>query len=120
MRALPPVQKTTAAYLQVTNEGPAALTITGATSNVSEAAEIHESSLVDGMMRMAPMGDVALSAGSMLAFTPGGNHLMLLGLARMPMPGESVELCLTFAERDPLCTEAPVRKGGTDGGHHHH
>ena len=43
---------------------------------------------------------------------------MLLGLAEMPAPGERVQLCLTLAVGEAVCTSAEVRKSA--GGQHSH
>ena len=34
---------------------------------------------------------------------------MLMKLSQVPRAGESVEVCLTFANHDDLCTDFPVR-----------
>lgn len=40
--------------------------------------------------------DLTVRPGKTLAFTPGGNHLMLMGLRRAPKVGERVKVTLTF------------------------
>ena len=47
--------------------------------------------------------------GDRVRFAPGGKHLMLMKLSQVPRAGESVEVCLTFANHDDLCTDFPVR-----------
>jgi len=37
-------------------------------------------------------------------------HLMIMGLDKMPAPGEQLTLCLELESMAPLCTVAPVRK----------
>jgi len=46
---------------------------------------------------------------------------MLLDLERMPAEGETLQLCLTPAAGDPVCTTAAVRRraGGGEHAHHH-
>ena len=98
VRALPPGQPNTAAYLTVTNAGDEAVTIIGGTTDIAEAVEIHTTREVDGYQRMEQLSQVPLAPGASSSFSPGGTHLMLLGLAKMPSPGERVQLCLTLAD----------------------
>ena len=120
VRALPPVQKVTAAYLTVTNTGTAPVTITGGTAELAEALEIHTTREVNGMTRMEPLPELVVPAGGSVTLSPGGTHLMLLGLERMPTPGERVTLCLSAADGSSACTAAEVRQGGANHDHHSH
>ena len=120
VRALPPVQKVTAGYLTVTNAGNAAVTITGGSAELAGALEIHTTREVNGMMRMEPLPELVVPAGGSVALSPGGTHLMLLGLERMPAPGESVKLCLTAADGATACTPAEVRQAAPEHDHHSH
>ncbi len=70
---------------------------------------------------MQQLETLELAPGARLSLAPGGTHLMLLELERMPAPGETVELCLELGSSDRICTEAEVRKSAKDNsGHHHH
>ena len=123
VRALPPGQPNTAAYLVVTNAGDSPVTIVSASSPIAGTVEMHTTREVDGLQRMERLDQVQVAAGSKVAFAPGGNHLMLLGLSRMPAPGQEVQLCLQTAGGDELCTFAGVRKsaaGDQTHQHHHH
>jgi copper(I)-binding protein len=121
VRALPPGQPNTAAYLVVTNAGATPVTIVSASSPIAETVELHTSREVDGMQRMERLDQVQVAAGGNVAFAPGGNHLMLLGLSRMPAPGQEVQICLQTAGGDELCTLAGVRKSAAeDQTHQHH
>ena len=92
-----------------------------ASSPLAETVEIHTSREVDGLQRMERLDQVQVAPGQSVAFAPGGKHLMLLGLSRMPSPGEEVQLCLQLAKGDEVCTLAGVRKGtGGEQTHQHH
>ena len=110
VRAMPPSQANTAAYLTLENTGQRALRIVGAHSHPEAVVEIHSSGIVDGMMTMQAVGVVNVAAGNSVEFGPGGMHLMIMGLAKMPAPGEQVKLCLEFESASPLCADATVRK----------
>ena len=60
-------------------------------------AMIHESREDDGIMRMLHVDAVEVPAESMVAFAPGGFHVMVMGLQPGELPvGEMVEATLIF------------------------
>lgn len=120
VRALPPGQATTAAYMTIRNAGAGPAIVVGARTGIADKVEIHTSRNIDGYVRMEQLEQVELAAGQSLELAPGGTHLMLLGLDRMPMPGENVPLCLQLAGGDEVCTVAEVRKTAAAGHAHHH
>jgi len=120
VRVLPPGQPNTAAYLTATNTVASAVTIVGASADIAASAEMHTSREVDGFQRMERLLEVPVAAGQSVAFAPGGMHLMLFGLERMPVPGEEVRLCLELAGGGQACTTAAVRRGSGEATHEHH
>jgi copper(I)-binding protein len=83
--------------------------------------QIHTTREVDGYQRMERLDGLTLAPGESVVLAPGGIHLMLLGLERMPGAGESVRLCLQLADGAEACAEAEVR-GATEAvpDQHHH
>jgi hypothetical protein len=120
LRAMPPTQSMTAGYLTLRNEGAGDRVVTGASSDVSPRVEIHTTVERDGMQRMEAVSRIPLAAGDTLTLTPGGYHLMLREMPRMPAVGESVMLCIEFSEGEPACTQAEVRRDAPDTDHSHH
>ena len=121
VRALPPTQTSTAAYLTVANEGEVPVKVVAASAPVAARVEIHTTREVDGLMRMEQLQELAVPPGMNVDLAPGGTHLMLLELERMPGVGEVIRLCLQLEPGGQLCTAAPVRKSSAaEGGHHHH
>ena len=123
VRALPPFQPNTAAYFTLVNRGEAAIAVVGASADVADKVEIHTSREVDGLMRMEQLQGLAVAPGEEVKLSPGGTHLMLLGLKYMPAPGDEVRLCLLLGSGEEVCTAADVvRDGGSSGGqnHQHH
>ena len=119
VRAMPPTQRSTAAYMTVDNRGDTDLTIVGATAGGAARAEIHISREKDGYMSMEQLESVVLPAGQTVRMTPGGMHLMLLELDKMPPPESLVQLCLNFSTGSQQCVDAPVKKGMAGGQSHH-
>jgi len=125
VRAMPPSQANTAAYLTLENTGKRAVRIVGAHSHPEAEVTIHTSAVVDGMMTMQAVDVVEVATGKSVEFGPGGMHLMIMGLEKMPAPGEQVKLCLEFESASPLCTDAIVRRAapaadGAATSHQHH
>jgi copper(I)-binding protein len=119
VRALPPTQTRTAAYLVVRNTGAEVIEVTAASAAIAGRVELHETLEVDGMMRMQQQSVVRIPAGASRAFAPGGLHLMLLDLTAMPAVGDAVELCLTI-DGVPICTSAETRRDAAPQGHDSH
>lgn len=120
VRAMPPTQRMTAAYLTVINRGDGPVKITGASSPLASAAELHESREVDGYTRMERLHQLPLAAGEAVHLSPGGMHLMLMGLEHMPAPGSTVQLCLSLSAGEAVCVDAPVKKDAGTTDHRHH
>lgn len=121
MRAVPPQQTTAAIYLQLNNPDAQQLTLMGASSSVAEVAELHAHQHEKGVMSMRRVAQVDVPAASRVVFKPGGLHLMLIGLKKRLLPGESVDLTLLFTDQDELAIDVPVLGIGEEApvGHHH-
>lgn len=120
VRALPPGQPNTAAYMTITNPGATAVRIVTARTELAARAEIHTTREVDGYQRMEQLKAVDLAPGQSVSFAPGGIHLMLFDLTHMPVPGDEVPLCLLFSAGAEVCTVASVRKTATEQVSHEH
>ncbi|GGD24675.1 copper chaperone PCu(A)C [Aureimonas glaciei] len=127
-RATPPGAKTGAGYLGLTNEGADADRLVGASSPVAAKVEVHQMSVVDGIMKMGAVeGGLEIPAGGTVALEPGGYHLMLTGLTRPLVEGEKVPLALVFERAGRVEVELAVDKigakapaDGAEGKAHHH
>jgi periplasmic copper chaperone A len=120
VRALPPVQPSTAAYLTLVNQGDVAVAVVGASSPVAKKVELHTTRKVDGLTRMEQLQGVAVAPGERVVLAPGGTHLMLLDLVYMPVPGDDIQLCLQLAAGGEVCTTAEVRADGPGAQEHKH
>lgn len=122
-RATPPGVDTGAGYLTIHNHGGQADRLIGARTPVAEQVEIHRSSEKDGMTRMEKVGDgLAVPADGMVQLSPGGYHLMLMGLEGQLSQGDSHELTLKFEQGGEKTVTLQVRAHDSDdsNGHEHH
>jgi copper(I)-binding protein len=106
-------RKQTAAFAVIENAGTEARAIVSAASDVTEKVELHEMKLEGSMMRMSPVERIEVPAGGRAELKPGGLHLMLFGLKRPLVAGESVALEITLDDGTTLSVSAPVRKRET-------
>jgi copper(I)-binding protein len=107
---------TGAAYLTIHNDGDEADRLTGATTPMAQAVEIHETRDENGVgtMRMQEDG-VEIPAGATVAFAPVGLHLMLVGLTASLLSDTTYELTLTFARAGKVTVTVPVRRDAPEG-----
>lgn len=120
VRAMPPTQRMTAAYLSCVNTGDAPVTLLGARADVGGHASLHATRRNGDRVSMEALESIVLEPGRRLVLEPGGLHLMLMDMPRMPTPGETVELCLVSSVGSH-CVAAPVRREAADvSGRHRH
>lgn len=123
VRALPPTQKVTAAYLTLHNAGSTNLVVNRFSSEVSDRVELHDSVLKDGQMRMQRLNSLTLAADQHQELAPGGLHLMLMDLESMPREGETVTVCVASDELES-CATLPVLRSAPQSmdamPHHNH
>ena len=77
----------------------------GASSPAAASVSLHRTD-ASGVMQATDA--IEVPAGAEVPFLPGGDHLMLEGLAAPLVPGDGVVLDLRFAEAGTLRVEAPV------------
>lgn len=108
IRLMPPNVTMTAAYASISSD--TADQLVSVSSEIAGKAEIHETSMENGMMNMRPVESVDLGAGSVVELKPQGKHIMLIDLTRSLKEGEQVDLDLEFAESGKQSVSFTVRK----------
>jgi periplasmic copper chaperone A len=76
--------------------------------------EMHETMQHGTMSEMRPIARVPVRDGEMLAFAPGGRHLMIYDLDRSVPAGGNVRLVLEFERGDPVTLDARLVPTGGD------
>ena len=112
-RATPGGAQAAAAY--VTLEAPAGDRLTGVSTPAAKKADVHEMSMDNGVMKMRPVDGVDLPPGQKVTLKPGGYHIMLTGLARPLVEGQSFPLTLDFAKAGARQVTVSVQKVGAMG-----
>lgn len=111
LRAVPPVSTTTAAYFTATNNSDGAMHITGVSTAIAGAAEMHDMSPnEDGTRSMRRIKTLELAPNESVTFAPGGMHLMLFRLSHVPVEGEIVSICLLTDDATEICQDFATKK----------
>jgi copper(I)-binding protein len=117
VRAMPPTQRMTAAYMVLGNDSEQVLTVSGVRVSGADAS-LHATTRDGDRMRMVAVPELVLAPGEQAVLAPGGLHIMLMGMQAVPAPGETVELCLQTSAGE-TCVEAPVRRDAPAPAHQH-
>lgn len=116
-RATPAGAMSGAAYMTLANKTQTADRLTGASSEVAAKVQIHEMKVVNGVMKMREVaGGLAIPAGGSVALKPGSYHVMLMGLKKPLVAGQSFALTLTFAKAGNISVTVPVEAMGATSG----
>jgi hypothetical protein len=98
-RATFALAKTGAVYLSIDNQSENNLKLLSVSvdSTVASDAQLHETLMEEEMMQMREATDgFEIPSGSTLEFSPGGKHIMLMGLEKPLTTGEQFVLSLRF------------------------
>lgn len=118
-RATPPSAKTGAIYLAITNNGTSAEILRDISSPVAASAMIHQSTMENGVMKMAHVMALEIPSGVTVELAPGGYHAMLMGLTAPLKAGASYDITLTFEKTGKVTLSVPVLAPGKSLQHTH-
>ena len=92
--------------VRVTGAGDA---LVAASAEIAEDAQLHEIATVDGSAMMREVaGGIPIAPGGSVSLRPGGYHVMLLGVAEVPAPGETFALTLEFERAGRVTVDVAV------------
>lgn len=103
-----------AAYFTVANGTKDAASLAAVTVAGTTKAEMHETS----GSSMAPITTLDVAPDSILAFEPGGKHVMLFGVSKSLKPGDMAKITLNFSGGKEATGELRVEAAGGDGHQH--
>ncbi|MCF3936308.1 copper chaperone PCu(A)C [Acuticoccus sp. M5D2P5] len=109
VRGTPPGAPVAGGYLTIRNTGSAPDRLIGGTATFAGAVEVHEMTMANGVMQMAPLPEgLPIAPGETVSLAPGGDHLMFMDLTAPAEPGTTVVVTLDFAEAGPVEMAMPV------------
>lgn len=101
-------QNATGAYMKITAmvDGK----IVGVRSDAAAMAELHEMRVDSSdVMRMRKLPDLVFTKGQTVEFSPGGYHVMLMGLKTPLEDGTPITLVFQFENANAQIEEVPVQ-----------
>ncbi len=109
VRTATPGARTGAAFMEIHNDGPADRLV-GVSADFAARAELHTHDMSDdGVARMGWVEEgFAIPAQGSHRLGRGGDHVMLMGLARPLAQGETVTLTLEFEDAGTVTIDLPV------------
>ena len=99
-----------AMYMTIRNPGNTPDRLIKAQSDVSQVVELHNMAMKDGVMSMYPVEAIDIPANGEAVLKPGGFHVMLIGLNRDLLAGDTMTVTLTFEQAGEITLQAPVRE----------
>jgi copper(I)-binding protein len=102
-----------AGYLTI-HGGPVPARLLAVESPAAGSTELHASMKMGagGMTGMQRLDGLDVPANGIVAFAPGGNHVMMFGLGASLKPGGTVPFTVRFARGPSLTVEAKVVGAG--------
>jgi copper(I)-binding protein len=107
-RATPPGIPVGAIYFSITNTGSTPDRLLSVSTPVAAKVQLHESRMVNGVMEMREVTSLECPPGATVKATPGGLHVMLLGLGAPLAAGSEFSVSLHFRDAGVLTFKAPV------------
>ena len=104
-----------AVYFLLENYSARQDTLTVVTSQAAEAVEIHETKMDRDVMQMQQVTSVPIPGKGSVEFSPGGLHVMLIGLKQDLNTGDEIQVTLQFADHEDITLTVPVQEMEADG-----
>jgi periplasmic copper chaperone A len=113
LRVPPAAAKVAAGFVTLTNTGTAPDRLIGGTVSNAARVEVHEMSVVAGVMRMRQLQPgLEIKPGETVALEPGSYHLMFLDLQKSPVAGTNLKGTLVFEKAGAVDIEYKVEPAG--------
>ena len=112
IRATAPGQTVSGAFMTLVNNSATDYSLNSVSYSGASVVEIHETSMVDGVMRMRKVNHVDIPANGSAELKPGSFHIMLIGLEKAMEAGTIETLTLTFSDESQKTVEALVGNSG--------
>ncbi|MEO1679779.1 MAG: copper chaperone PCu(A)C [Pseudomonadota bacterium] len=120
-RAATPNAKSGAAFMAITNTGTAPDRLVAAATDAAQRVELHTHIMDGGIARMVEVEEgFEIAPGETILLDRGAEHVMMMGLTRSLIHGDTVELTLTFETAGEVTLEIPVDLERAPEGHGGH
>ena len=117
VRATPKSAAVGGGYMTITNTGSSSDRLLGGSSDISARFEIHEMSMDNGVMKMRPVANgVEIRPGQTVDFSPGGYHVMFVGIKKPFEQGQHILARLQFEKAGYVAVNFTVEPIGARAG----
>lgn len=99
-----------AVYFEIHNHASKPDALIGASTDVADVVEIHESKMNGDVMEMKRVESIPLEAYADVKLAPGGLHLMLVNLKKELNVSDEIGLTLHFKNFQDITLRVPVRE----------
>jgi periplasmic copper chaperone A len=107
-RATPKGATVGAGYLTLRNNGSAADALAAIESDTAGSAQMHESKMDGGVMRMDEISSLSIPPGGAVIFKPGGYHVMFVDLKAPFRKGGHFSATLTFEHAGKVAVDFTI------------
>ena len=118
VRLSPPVAQSTAAYVVLHNTGAENVKIIAVSCDIAASTSLHSMHMNGKRMVMSQIPELEIPANGEAQLTPGGSHVMLMGLKQPLKEGQMVGIVFHLSNGETLSVSAPVRDMRASHGHH--
>lgn len=108
VRAMPPGAPASGAYVTLINHSDHERYIVDVESNAADTVEVHVSEMQGDTMKMYRVEQIAIPAHGQATLTPGGYHIMMIGLTKPLAAGDQVTFTLVMKNGERIAMQAPV------------
>jgi copper(I)-binding protein len=121
-RATPIGAEVAGGYMEITNLGSSGDRLVAVEVAGVHMAAIHEMATVDGIMKMRPLpSGLEIKSGETIILKPGSFHVMMMGLSKPLLEGETISGTLHFEKADSITIEYKIEAMGSEpAGQHNH
>ncbi len=98
----------TGVFMQIKNNGAEDDHLLGASSDVAETVQVHETVMDGDVMKMQEVGEIHIDAGATVKLEHGGYHIMLINLKKDLDAGQMVTVTLEFEKAGEVTVTAMV------------
>ena len=97
------------AYMTITNKTHSMIRIVSAVSTAAAAAELHVSTVHDGVATMEMLPNLVITPGASVSLKPGATHFMLVRLRKALVKGDITRLTLRLQNGGTVVVNVAVR-----------
>lgn len=122
-RATLPNAPVAGGFLTLTNTGSADDRLVAVETPIAKVGQIHEMAMDGDVMKMRQLAEgLVIPAGESVVLSPGGYHLMFMGLTSAIAEGDMASVTLTFEKAGEITIGLPAAGSAADAapGHEGH